>query len=558
MAGPGRDLSAELFGAAQQSAGRDLSGELFRSYSPDAPAPPMSKLDKIGHGIMDPVNGGAQLLTHVLPDSVVEAGNRLNNWLAEKTGLVAKLPEGGVDQMTRQQEAAYEARRAGAGDSGFDGYRSLGNIVSPINLAIASRVPAMASLPGRIGAGAAAGGATALLSPVGTGDYWSEKAKQIGIGAVAGGVLPALFGGIARVISPNASKNVSLQMLKDEGVQPTIGQTLGGRWNSLEEKLQSVPIVGDAISNARGKALNQFNQAAINRATDKVGVRVDNVGQDGVREAGDAISKAYDDALGGITGVQLDGQFNQNLMQLRGMAQGLTSSMKKKFNDAVNETLMRKVSRNGSILPDDYKAIDSELGNIAARYDRSQVASEQELGAAVTQLQSLLKQQMVRSNPQVADQLQAADQAWANLVRVEGAAKSAKNSEGVFTPAQLNMAAQSADQSVRKRAVARGAALMQDLGNAGQSVIGNKVPDSGTAQRLMYGVGALSTGLYNPMIPAGLLGGAAMYTSPMQRALVGAASARPALAQPASDLFRKSAPLLIPAGAQFGLGVLDQ
>jgi hypothetical protein len=524
-----------------------------------ANAVPPTRLEKVGRGMMDPINGGAQLLTNLLPDSVVQAGNKLNNWLADKTGLVAKLPEGGVDEQVRQNEAAYQAQRQAAGESGFDGYRTIGNILSPANLAAptGSGVAAL-GIGGRVGIGAASGALSGAMAPVSNGNFWSEKGKQVGTGALVGGAVPAVTGGVARVISPNASKNASLQMLKSEGVQPTIGQALGGRWNSLEEKLQSVPIVGDAIANARGNALTQFNQAAIGRATGPIGAQVNKVGQDGVREAGDAISKAYDDALGGITGVQLDGQFNQNLMQLRGMAQGLTSSMKQKFNDAVNQTLLRKVSRNGTILPDDYKAIDSELGNMAARYGKSQVASEQELGDAVTQLQSLLKQQMVRSNPQVADQLQAADQAWANLVRVEGAAKAAKNNEGVFTPAQLNMAAQTADQSVRKRAVARGTALMQDLGNAGQSVIGNKVPDSGTAQRLMYGVGALSTGLYNPLIPAGLLGGAAMYTSPMQRALVGAASARPALAQPTADIFRKSAPLLIPAGAQLGLGVLDQ
>lgn len=570
---PGRDLSAELFGDAQpaKAGGRDLSAELGLAAQPvsaggernlasliTGKAAPISRMDKLSYGLMDPINGGAQLLTKSLPTGVVEAGNKLNNWLADKTGLVARLPEGGVDQQVREDEAKYQARRAAAGESGFDGYRVTGNIVSPVNLALASRLPAAATTVGKVLTGTISGAISSLFNPVAGGDFWTEKGKQAATGAATGGALPAVIGGVARVASPRASTNASLQLLKDEGVQPTIGQALGGRWNALEEKLQSLPLVGDAIVNARKRSMEQFNRAAINRATGKVGTEVDSIGQTGVREAGDTISQAYDDALSQISGVKLDGQFNRDLLQLRGMAQGLTSTMKAKFNNAVNETLMRKVSPNKSILPEDYKAIDSELGNLASRYGKSSVASEQELGDAVTQLQALLKQQMLRTNPDVAGKLQAADAAWANLVRVEGAAKSAKNAEGVFTPGQLNMAVQAADRSVRKRAVSRGTALLQDLGNAGQSVLGNKVPDSGTAQRLMYGAGALGTGMVNPAIPAALLGGAALYTSPLQRALVGAASSRPALAQPSAELLRKTAPYLVPAGAQFGLGVLNQ
>lgn len=533
-----------------QHAGGSKGGSA--SQAPGARAA-ISRAEKIGHGMMDPINGGAQLLTHLLPGSVVQAGNRLNNWLADKTGLVARLPEGGVDQQVQQDEAAYQAQRAAAGETGLDGYRLLGNALSPANLAIASRVPAAASLAGRIGAGAGAGGVSATLAPVASGDFWSEKGKQAAAGAITGGLVPALGAGLSRVINPRAANNPSLQLLKDEGVRPTIGQALGGRWNALEEKLQSVPILGDSIAMARGRALDDFNKAAINRASGKVGVQVNKTGQDGVRAAGDAVSQAYDDALGKITGVQLDGQFNRNLMQLRGMAQGLTTDMRKKFNTAVNETLMRKVSRNGSILPDDFKAIDSEIGNMAARFGKSQVASEQELGDALSQLQSLLKQQMVRSNPQVAQELAAADAGWANLVRVEGAAKAGKNAEGLFTPAQLNAAIQAADQSVRKRAVARGTALMQDLGGAGQSVLGNKVPNSFTTDRALIAGGAMTSGLVNPAIPLGLLGGAGLYTSPAQRALVALASSRGPLAQPAAQAVQQASPFLIPGAVGLGL-----
>lgn len=517
------------------------------------PAPKgLSTLDKIKFGMMDPINGGAQLLTNALPKGLVDAGNRANNWLADKTGLVARLPEGGVDQQVREQQAEYDARRAAGGESGFDGYRALGGFAATLPLALATGgAGASVGLAGRVGIGAAQGGAASALAPVASeSDYWSEKGKQVATGAALGGALAPALGAVARVISPNATRNTNLQLLKDEGVRPTIGQALGGRWNAAEEKLQSLPIVGDAISLARGRSLEQFNRAAVNRASGKVGTKVEQVGHEGVREAGDAISDAYGEALSKISGVQLDGQFNNGLMQLRSLSQGLTTEMRNKFDRAVDQVLLRKVSRNGSILPDDYKAIDSELGNLASRYGKSSVASEQELGDAMKELRSMLQHQMVRSNPQVAAELKAADTGWANLVRVEGAAKAGKNAEGVFTPAQLNQAIQGADQSVRKRAVARGSALMQDLGNAGQSVLGNKVPNSGTWDRAAYGVGALASGAISPVIPGALIGGGLAYMPLSQRILLAAASSRPAAAKPTADALRKATPVLIPGLSQ--------
>lgn len=68
---------------------------------------PLTNTDKIIKGAVDPIEGGAQLLTHILPQGVVDAGNSFNNWLADKTGLVAKLPQGGLDQQIKQDEATY-------------------------------------------------------------------------------------------------------------------------------------------------------------------------------------------------------------------------------------------------------------------------------------------------------------------------------------------------------------------------------------------------------------------------------------------------------------------
>lgn len=522
---------------------------------------PLSRSEKIWQGMKDPFDGGAQLLTKSLPDGMVSAGNDINNWLADKTGIVAKLPAGGVDQQVREQESAYQSKRLASGETGIDGYRLLGNVVSPANLAIGSAVtrigatlPGAATLAGKVGASVGSGMATNSVAPVSSGDYWAEKEKQIGIGAAFGAAMPVVGAGLSRVISPKSSINPDVALLKSQGVQPTIGQTLGGRWNALEEKMTSIPIIGDAIASARGKALTQFNSAAINRAASPIGERVDGVGQKAVAEAGNALSKAYDDAIGQVKFIRFDSQFAQDAVQLKSMAQGLLPPMRAKFNALFDDVVGGRTSVSGTMLGETVKKVDSELGTMAGRFGKSSVASEQELADAVKQLQSLLRQQVARSNPEASAAMKAADEGWANLVRVEGAAKAAKNSDGIFTPAQLNMAIQAADNSVRKRAVSRGAALMQDLGNAGQNVLGNKVPNSGTAERLMYGGGAAIGGYaLSPWIPAGLLGGAAMYSSPAQSILRGVFSARPESAQAIAESLKKSSPMLGSGGGLLGL-----
>lgn len=530
----------------------------FAKYAaqPEAATTPaqLSRLDKFARGLRDPIDGGAQLLTNILPRGVVEAGNAANNWLADKTGLVGRLPAGGVDQQVRESDAAYQAARGK--DAGIDGYRILGNVLNPVNLALGAQMPAAVSLAGRIGVGAAGGAASSLLNPVAQGDFATEKAKQLAIGTAGGAAVPAVAGAVGRIISPAASRNPQLQALRSEGVNPTVGQALGGAWNRAEEKAMSLPIMGDMIARARNGALDDFNNAAINRATAPIGAKVQGAGQQAVAEAGDAISGAYNAARNKLGNFAIDQQGAQEISTVLQMAKTLPKQEQAAFNSVVNK-IKGDISPNGTVTADVFKRIDSTLGKEAAKFSGAQDAYQQQLGTAFQELQRVVLENAKRANPDAAAMFKAADKGWANLVRVEGAAKAGMNNGGVFTPAQLQMAVRQADQSVRDRATARGAALMQDLSGSGQSVLGNKVPNSATADRLMLGAGGLGAGFLTPAIPIGLLGGAAMYTKPMQGLLTSAVASRPGSAEAVRQSLLQAAPGLIPAGAQVGLGLLE-
>ena len=250
------DLTAKL-----KANGYDVS-----TLEPAAPTgAPVSRLEKIGRGMKDPLDGAAQLFEKLMPQGFNNANRSVNNWLADKTGLLSKMPEDGVNGLIQQQEADYQAKRAAAGESGFDGYRTIGNVASPMNLALAAKLPAAASLAGRVGVGALGGAASGALNP---------------------------------------SKNVNLDILKSEGIKPTIGQTLGGWANRAEEKAQSIPILGDAITAARKAGEGQLNRAAFNRALAPVGEKLPmNVplGDEAVEHTGKVLGAAYDKLLPKLT-----------------------------------------------------------------------------------------------------------------------------------------------------------------------------------------------------------------------------------------------------------------
>lgn len=442
-----------------------------------------------------------------------------------------------VNHGIAEHEKKYQAARAEAGSSGFDPARLAGNVAMTTLMGAAA--PAVSTGPLR--QAALAGASYGALTPITDGgeSFWKDKAKETALGAATGPATSILGRMLARVVSPNASVNPNLKLLRDEGVQPTIGQSLGGAANAVEEKLTSLPIMGDRIAAMRNRAIDQFNNAAINRSVAPIGEKVQGIGQGAVAEAGDKLSDAYRNALKDVNHVNFDTPaFNQNLDQLQQMATGLTGGLDKKFERTLTDVVLRRMSPNGSILGTDLKAVDSELGKIAAKWQGSSAASEKEFGDAVLQLKSILSSEVGAVHPEVAKALKAADTGYANLVRVEGASKAGINNEGRFTPAQLNGAIRGADRSVRDRATARGEALMQDLGNAG-NMLGNRVPDSGTVGRgLLAGVG-LGAGTLNLGIPAGLIAGAAAYTPPVQNALAALISRRPADAPKISNYLRQ-------------------
>lgn len=500
-------------------------------------------------GVYDPFTGLAQGAYNLLPKSVQTAGDKLNDFIADKTGLMPKIGAGGFNQAITGNEADYQQRRGG----GIDAGRIAGNVVSPINAAIATKIPQAASLAGRVVGGSGAGAMQSMAMPVTEGNYTEEKLRQGNLGAMVGGALPVVAGGVGRIVSPKASVNPDIALLKSKGINPTIGQTLGGWANTTEQKATSMFGVGDSIRTAREGTRNQFNKAVLNDVVESVGGSVDDIGTAGVKQAGDIVSGAYDDALKGLKGVTLDQTGRAQLESLKAMSVNMPDTTRNQFNRVINNIVMKRLSPNKGMTAETFKLVESELGTKAAAYGKSMQASERELGDALLEAQNILRQQAARQNPVYAEGLQKANQAWAKLVRVEGAAKGSSVSDGVFTPGQYLGAIKSNSKAVRGRDFSRGTALGQELGAAGQRVLGNTYPDSGTAGRMIPMIQGASAFANPALTLGGTAAGMAAYTPAVQKALVAAASKRGASAPFTAEEIRKLAPLLNP----LGIGLLN-
>jgi hypothetical protein len=196
-------------------------------------------------------------------------------------------------------------------------------------------------------------------------------------------------------------------------------------------------------------------------------------------------------------------------------------------------------SPGGTITPSVAKSADSALGQLAAGYRGSATESERQLGRALAQAQSELRNHFAKFNPQTAEQIRAADHGWRTITQMENAGGMQGAKDGVFSPAQFLNAVKRSDKSLRDRQYARGDAWNQKFAEDANRVLPSQVPDSGTAGRAALGMAAMG---------AVDMGTTAALTLPYLPGVSGATRAlltkRPEWAGPAAERLRGASPYL--------------
>jgi len=457
---------------------------------PSPTAEPTSRFGRFMHGVGNTPVGVAQFMANsgLYARPQVAAGSQRGRELyGEMSQVKPQDVARAANQFVDQREAEYQARREAAGESGFDGWRMVGNIAATAPLAFAGPTGAAMSIPRAVATDVALGTAASAAMPViDAGDkYFEEKAKQVGTGAVTSALTGGVMRGGGRVLGPTL--DAAQQRLANKGISLTPGAAFGGWLKSLEERLQSVPVAGDAIASAQRKSIRDFNRALYEEVLAPIGEVLPKTvmaSRAGVKYVGNKISKAYDDLLT-ESGVRFtpDRQFLDDFANLRELTRYMPDQGEiRVFNNALKNKIA-PFFEGGSMDATSFKKLESELTKLVNQY-----AKREDLSNAFRETLSLMRESLERQNPKFAGRLGDINKSWAMLARLEGAASMKGAREGIFTPDQLLSAIRAQENTVRKRGYARGDAMLQEFAETAQNVIGNTYPDSGTTGRILSGL----------------------------------------------------------------------
>jgi hypothetical protein len=465
-------------------------------------------------GVMDPVYGASQFLENSVEefapgvvDAVGNADARLydfsNGWFGKPAGV-------DVDEQLKRREAAY-------GDKynvdGTDWARLGGNVATGVALApaaIGSSLPATAMA---LAAEGAAGGA--FMPQVGEGDYWKQAQDDALMGAITGGVGGTALRQGGKALTSRLNRE-GLGVLKEAGVQPTVGQALGGMADRTEQKLGSVPFFGDLINDARRRAQGELREAAFQRVAGPLGQTATKTGTEGVEQAHRFVDEAYDAAKQAMPKLNIADDFSGKIdSMIDGFDErGFAPDTIKQFRKLVDNKVLGRIGDAGELGADQLKLLDSELGDIVAK-------GSPEMKTMAAEMQQTMMDMAAKQSPEYAAQLAKADEAFSKTAVLDIVGGKGEK----FTPKQLEAAIKANDKTARKNGFARGKGPLRDLSRPGVENLTDSVADSGTIGRALMSAPILGGTAFNPMVLAGAAGaygaGALGATRTGQKGIIG-------------------------------------
>lgn len=422
-----------------------------------------------------------------------------------------------------------------------------GKTLSGIGGMVAHPINTAKALPGAVG-GMLSTGANAVMHPVDTTqkvkDYLKnikpeEAGEEVG-GIYAGGAAGKAAGVLGDVVGPSVkalvgAKPVS-QAVKDlagKGVVTTPGQRAGhgSLTDTAEQKLMSLPVGGQSIAARRGESITKWSEDKLDDALKDVGgkpVPANKTGRDAYLHTYTEIQNSYNSLLPkmtgdlGISAAPGTPSLNSELGQIRQAASakgnGMRPTEKAHLLSILDDDVIGRFDASG-------KASGQALGDIKDVLDKeikgykSGNNSERKVAEALEQVQTKVNDMLRRENPQLSAELKKTDAAYAKFQTAMLASKYAgKDAKGSFTPNQYLRSVESRDPTKNKRAFGTGTAPGQKEAESASKILGNTVPDSGTAGRMQ-----MIEMLKNPWGSAGGLTASALtpiiYSKPVQKLL---------------------------------------
>jgi hypothetical protein len=412
------------------------------------------------------------------------------------------------DEVDAKQDADYRQIRDQLRSQSKEFERQNPKLAMGLEIAGGLATPAfgMGALKGastlaKIGGGAAQGALFGGLFGAGSAkekeDMLGDAAKNAAIGGVTGG----LFSGIGSAIAPKVQKGA--EKLLRKGVPLTPGSAFGGAIDTVEQRAGTFM---PGVNKMRTKAIKKWNSSIIDDVLNPLGIKVGRTVDDDITElvlkGQKALSKSYDDVLPMIS-MKADDVLNDDLARII-KKQVLGKDAQRKVMTEMKK--IRGYISGNQVSGQSIKQMQEHLGKRIQAYAGTTNADDKAVGEILKDTLDTFMDTVERQNPKYADKLKTINRAYAKFVRIEGASAKLNGAEA-FTPKQFGQAVRQADRSTRKRAVAAGNALMQDVGENAQ-ILGNKVPDSGTAGNLITNnlllgtAGGAGMGLISPWMIA--------------------------------------------------------
>jgi hypothetical protein len=328
-----------------------------------------------------------------------------------------------------------------------------------------------------------------------------------GAAGEAGAAEKAASGPRAEQAAMDAEHAGRVSRLQRAGVEMTPGQKQGGLMWRAEEAHKSNPFVGQGIRDAENHSIRTFNKATYDKVLSPIGEKytgsAQDIGRAGVRQVQQKLNAAYD-RLKPRMKLSWDDKLTSDLAGVRSEAAELPPDHERQFETILNNRVLKPLTQ-GHMDGETFKKTEEAIGKLAAQYKGSQDPAQRALGQRLEDVNGALRDGLERgSDASVRGDLKRVNNAYAMFTRVRGAAANRAGSGGVFSTGDLLSAIKQGDKTVGKGAFARGDALLQDWAEDAHQVLPNRLPDSGTAERLAFNkpqglVEAGVGGVTNPM-----------------------------------------------------------
>lgn len=295
-----------------------------------------------------------------------------------------------------------------------------------------------------------------------------------GLGLAAPLAISGVSNAVRRAVTPlpvNAERQAAANVLRNEGVELTAGQTTGSKGLRYAES----EIGGNAAENVMERQGEQFTRAALSRAAVNADRATPQVIDDAFRRIGGDF-----DALAARNQIIPDHQLVNDLRATAGEYSSLVpESMRAPVVFNVANDIVRAIQR-GPIDGAAYQSLRSQLER-ASRASRANPELTQALRGMRESLDDAMERSIAANNPADAGAWRDVRGQYRNMLVLEKAATGAGENAalGLISPSALR----NATVQQGRRAYARGQGDFSELARAGEALM-KAMPNSGTAGRL--------------------------------------------------------------------------